>query len=628
MFGKKYKIGDAIAKLRKEKGWTQIELAEKLQVSDKAVSKWESNKGDPSLEFLPALAELFGVTLDFLMTGKEQKEKIVTMSKLELAAKKDDVNMFKELGVSDSFKDENGKDFFDYIFQYESIELFKNIGNKEHYAAAHKNNIEALEKLYYMRIKTNDLTVIRDLIRLDYKGSKINHHLNTYEDVIGYNGSRLTTIKRRILSDRIFDLILYDKHTDASVKDAMLINHTERENKYYSPAISYGYLIDYVLRKEDYKLAKELLEKAITFNESNSNVLKQFSPGYFNEFSIYVGYVNIPKETFDLLLDREKYDLIELANKCNIIYKDKFSNNSLYKDIFVLSKYDIETNKIKHDKKMSTKEKSIKMCIHEGILNIDEILATNDYELIKNNLYKYPVNYIEIFSNMIKDKDYKNLFKTAVDMGLSTDNILKEQMDKFSREIISEFWTNAKSTTETWNRRPVDDFKKFQEPNVKYFKDWKEKRSYGMYNATTNEALTIEDLLQKFKESRDVIMQDLTFEKEKITKDLSKEFFQTELAKNNIDRVVINLCVKLEAILKYDYRYDGDFQEMLSKYCETFNTYDDEDNNYDTKTPRLLNKLRMYRNGMVHATATEESLTKDEIKYCIDYICSLDKKGR
>ena len=87
LFKKKHKIGDTIAKLRKEKGWAQNELADKLHVSDKAISKWESNKGYPSIEFLPALAELFGVTLDYLMTGKEVEEKIITMSKLELCAK-------------------------------------------------------------------------------------------------------------------------------------------------------------------------------------------------------------------------------------------------------------------------------------------------------------------------------------------------------------------------------------------------------------------------------------------------------------------------------------------------------------------------------------------------------------
>lgn len=217
----------------------------------------------------------------------------------------------------------------------------------------------------------------------------------------------------------------------------------------------------------------------------------------------------------------------------------------------------------------------------------------------------------------------------AVDFGLDTDSIMKEKSDEFSKHLISEFWTNGKSAVETWNRRLIDKFKKVQESNFKYIKDWKEKRSYGMYNIS-NKNLTIDDIMTKLKESLDIIIQDLAFEEEKnkITKDLSKEFFERELEKNNIDRVVINLCVKLEAILKYDFRYDGDFQEMLRKYCETFNTYDDECNNYDPKTPKLLNKLRMYRNGIVHARTSGESLTKEEIKYCIDYICNLEKKRK
>ena len=66
-----HSIGKTIAELRKAKGWTQIELAEKLQVSDKAVSKWEQEGGVPSIEFSPALAEVFGVTIDYLMTGKK-----------------------------------------------------------------------------------------------------------------------------------------------------------------------------------------------------------------------------------------------------------------------------------------------------------------------------------------------------------------------------------------------------------------------------------------------------------------------------------------------------------------------------------------------------------------------------
>ena len=49
-------IGERIAKLRKENKLSQIDLAEKLNISDKAVSKWEANKCDPSLDLIVSMA--------------------------------------------------------------------------------------------------------------------------------------------------------------------------------------------------------------------------------------------------------------------------------------------------------------------------------------------------------------------------------------------------------------------------------------------------------------------------------------------------------------------------------------------------------------------------------------------
>lgn len=63
-------MGERIAALRKEKGMTQSDLAEKMGVTDKAVSKWERNLSCPDISLLPRLAELFGITLDQLMQTK------------------------------------------------------------------------------------------------------------------------------------------------------------------------------------------------------------------------------------------------------------------------------------------------------------------------------------------------------------------------------------------------------------------------------------------------------------------------------------------------------------------------------------------------------------------------------
>ncbi|MCC8065324.1 MAG: helix-turn-helix domain-containing protein [Clostridiales bacterium] len=63
-------IGKFIAVLRKANGMTQKELAERLNVSDKAVSRWERDESLPDLTLIPVIAELFGVTTDELLRGE------------------------------------------------------------------------------------------------------------------------------------------------------------------------------------------------------------------------------------------------------------------------------------------------------------------------------------------------------------------------------------------------------------------------------------------------------------------------------------------------------------------------------------------------------------------------------
>ncbi len=63
-------IGKFIAVLRKANGMTQKDLADKLFVSDKTVSRWERDECDPDLSLIPAIAELFGITTDELLRGE------------------------------------------------------------------------------------------------------------------------------------------------------------------------------------------------------------------------------------------------------------------------------------------------------------------------------------------------------------------------------------------------------------------------------------------------------------------------------------------------------------------------------------------------------------------------------
>ena len=89
------KTGVFICTLRKEKGFTQAVLAEKLNVSNRAVSKWENGDGYPDITLLPTLADALGVTVDELLAG-ERAEKPRSEIKVEEIANKDNLNnMFK-----------------------------------------------------------------------------------------------------------------------------------------------------------------------------------------------------------------------------------------------------------------------------------------------------------------------------------------------------------------------------------------------------------------------------------------------------------------------------------------------------------------------------------------------------
>ena len=72
------KFGQFILQLRKEKGWTQLELAEKLNITDKAVSKWERGVGFPDIKMIEPLAEIFNVSVLEIMHSERVSEQSIS----------------------------------------------------------------------------------------------------------------------------------------------------------------------------------------------------------------------------------------------------------------------------------------------------------------------------------------------------------------------------------------------------------------------------------------------------------------------------------------------------------------------------------------------------------------------
>ena len=64
-------LADKIMQLRKQKGWSQIDLADRLDVSRQSVSKWEMAQAVPELDKIVKLSELFNVSTDYLLKDSE-----------------------------------------------------------------------------------------------------------------------------------------------------------------------------------------------------------------------------------------------------------------------------------------------------------------------------------------------------------------------------------------------------------------------------------------------------------------------------------------------------------------------------------------------------------------------------
>ena len=72
-------IGKRIAALRREKNLKQDDLAQMLEVSPQAVSKWENDQTCPDISLLPKLAKTLGVSVDELLSGKQEQQPVVTL---------------------------------------------------------------------------------------------------------------------------------------------------------------------------------------------------------------------------------------------------------------------------------------------------------------------------------------------------------------------------------------------------------------------------------------------------------------------------------------------------------------------------------------------------------------------
>ncbi len=595
----KHSIGKTIAELRKEKGWKQAELAAKLQVSDKAISKWEKDSGSPSIEFFPALAELFGVTIDYILTGKRTEPEIVNISKIELCAKNDDVTLLD--GINCRFKDENGKTIIDYILQYGSYNVFAVLCDKNKDIITHLNILDALK----FAILSNRLDLLRG-VTLKLGMQYVVKHRYFREHYFENENSILDLLPKKeikilngpcILTDEFFEMIVCDDRINQKTLSVLLGEQNERKCVWYNV---YPYLIHQSYLHNKTNMLKRLLAQA---NKNNDYAYKNLNTNYYSLNFFFMGdifdrnrrrghgLVRILEETVKLALERGDFETFEKFNEINTEIVKYCGFNP-----YIASEYEIRMAKLKTNPDISKEEFTIQSCIHEGIVNIKELTATKDLTLIKTVLgsYNYNIHPVEIPYKMFNDKEWKNLFEYAIDNKLTVlaDGVIRTESNIIKKELVKIFNNNSYNSFDLRGKN-ISDYSSNVEGIIEYLSEYRKQ------------------VISDFSDLK---------QKDKVIGGLTKEYFEDELEKGNTETVIVNLCKRLEAVLRYSYRFSGDFSEMLKQYCTVYV----QDENYDGKTQRLLNALRMARNNIVHPEKTNVTLTIEDIRYCIDYICNLN----
>lgn len=607
-------LNERIKNLRKKKGMTQLELAEKVHVTDKAVSKWETGEGNPEITILIELANIFEVSLDYLLTGKEKEPEIIVMSKMELSCKEDNVDLFK--GIDLQGKDESGHYITYYLEKYKCPNVYKSfisrIGVKNLFSSSSRGsstfNKEQILKLIvsYDDVQSlEEINFFEHTMRRDQWGYIVND--------ARYSGSGHSNIYSSKLVESLLPLL----PDESSILTRILsINEKNMLNSIVNWQIVYTNILGYAVREGRKAISDKIVKRIIELNnkaisdyeearkkeDERKKDRHRFVVAEARMIDSYCNYsvIAVPVTIIESLLNSGDIENAKILNNFNKLFKAEFVADGT-----------INAESMKKDGKASKDDIFITSCMEFGTVNIDKLLKCNDFKLIKYAFENYPICFQEMLEVYLTKKQYRELYEFAVDNEFSSiaNSVLCLSIEGRGIEGIK---SAIKSVSEnvylSGNAFDV---------NRKHFVIQK---PYGYRdNRKPLPRITSEEL-------KDKILKDLQLkiDKETLTNGLTKEYFESLLQSNNLELLVIKLCVKIEAILKCDYKYEGTFEEMLSKFTEK-NGYEDDGWGYNVESDRskLFHKLRKYRNGIVHPEQSKEVLTVDELKSLIKYVCDL-----
>ncbi|MDY0316143.1 MAG: helix-turn-helix transcriptional regulator [Acholeplasmatales bacterium] len=722
-------LNNRIRKLRKEKGFTQLQLAEMLNITDKAVSKWELGEGNPDIGLLPKISQIFGVTVDYLLTGN-MTNNIVLLEDMDntkraiYLVQKDDLENFIKfeynminplLNPYENLLKQNMKltplqeQIREEIYKVEAVNIFQYllddlISNKKYSqylnringpkiaAALVYNDLDNFIKMCAITNRVDGLEFI-SIVRLAIGEKSKQQSLHTYHIdptqtyLIQESILRLFFEDARVSNetiDYISKLHFYEKQPGVRAKAYYFLND-------YLLYLMYHYKKDNLLRNA-YSDLVNYLDNAIeiypnvvdNYNGRNRTVFKHKLGNQKTYYSLGncstgntrdqdVTHIIEPiKKALDEAIENLDIEWIELFNDYNRKISECFSKSQIY-----LDEKKVEMLRMKANPNVADEEVLVYKFTKSSLLDVKGLLSSivtdpNDVKSLRANLIQAKdlyinfitqsyIHYCEMIEDLISEKDYKRIFEFSVDNDLAElmDALVNRKHESIMQVARKLFYLDSATKNSSLNasrirrsNNPTDELINIllrsnpsHRKNEKYIDLLKNQYNCSDIDMSETDTFKIacskvkKEIYNNFVSDIDLKIEKITGEKkakleyEKVCEEITENYLYTLINDDKLETAVIKICVKLEAKLKYIYKYEGEFKVMLDSYIHNNlkleNLWDDEDNNYyaskqndanKEEITKLLNRLRMVRNSIVHSTSQQEMLTKQELEQIVKVI--------
>lgn len=462
-------IGKRILELRTKAGLTQLELAERLYVTDKAVSKWERDGGEPNTQALIEMGKIFSVSIDYLLTG-ESKEEIVIMSETEKIAFDDDVEKAKKYPYEiETGIDVSGLSLRDYIYKHKSKKLFNHfirssqakslLGDQrgERYKYLNEFALMCFENEIYSVFEDNAIIKLSEI----YFKDQLPEREHKFKPIINDSIVDYIINNEKVLNFIMKDQDIYWHNGLSKVLEKLVKDNNPLSDKVYK----------FVEKKNNE--AKEYQESQYnSYYRSNDYWLKKDGVYHTHSKKLIKSITPVTRETVVYALNNNNYELAEKLNE--------LSGG-------LVSSHEFKMYKVSKDVKMSKKDKLKESVIIDGLVDIDKLIALDDYKLYKE-VIEQPASKEEAALQLAEKKKYRELLLIAEEEKLSytKEAIVRDRITTLKDAIINDFRGKRSDFNKKYLGKEQSYNSKLLGKNCILFKDIIKHKDYDFFRHAAN----------------------------------------------------------------------------------------------------------------------------------------------